>query len=83
VAGVETETVQYFITQGPWALVFVWLLYAYRKEAHEREHDAQDREKRLNKLVNEQTKVLSEFSEKYDIIVTKLDGIEQRLPPNR
>jgi hypothetical protein len=80
VTELEADTVQYFITQGPWALIFVWLLYAYRKEAHEREKASQNREQRLNDLINDQTKVLSEFSEKYDIIVTKLDGIEQRLP---
>lgn len=76
----ESEVIRSFMTQGSFALLFVWLLISSRKEAHEREHDAQERERRLNKLINEQTKVLSEFSEKYDIIVNKLDGIEQRLP---
>jgi hypothetical protein len=77
---VESEVIRSFMTQGSFALLFVWLLISYRKEAHDREGESNKREERLNKLINEQTKVLSEFSEKYDIIVTKLDGIEQRLP---
>ncbi|WP_028982830.1 BhlA/UviB family holin-like peptide [Sporolactobacillus terrae] len=68
----DSSTLQYFITQGPFAVLFVWLLYSYRKEAHEREA-------RLNKVINDQSQVLSEFSQKYDLIVNKLDGIEDRL----
>jgi spermidine synthase len=69
---VDGNTLQYFITQGPFAVLFVWLLYSYRKEAHEREE-------RLDKVINDQNQVLSEFSQKYDLIVTKLDGIEERM----
>ncbi|MCO7125127.1 BhlA/UviB family holin-like peptide [Sporolactobacillus shoreicorticis] len=70
----ESQVISYFLTQGPFGALFVWLLFSYRKEAHERET-------RLNQVINDQNKVLSEFSEKYDIVINKLDGIEERLPP--
>jgi hypothetical protein len=36
---------------------FIWLLFSYRKKAYERE-------KRLNQVITDQNKVLSEFSQK-------------------
>jgi hypothetical protein len=70
---VDTSTIQYFITQGPFAVLFVWLLYSSRKEASIREG-------KLNQVITDQSKMLSEFGEKYDIVISKLDGIEERLP---
>ncbi|MYL45070.1 hypothetical protein GLV94_05395 [Virgibacillus halodenitrificans] len=58
---------QYFLTQGPFALLFVWLLI-YVMKAN------QEREMRLQHL-------LEKFSEKYDDIVSELKTIKDRLPP--
>ncbi|WP_163583275.1 BhlA/UviB family holin-like peptide [Gracilibacillus saliphilus] len=61
------ETIlQYFITQGPWAVLFVFLLvYVMKKNA--------ERETRLHNT-------LDAFANKYDIVIKKLDKIENRLP---
>lgn len=69
----DTNLIQYFLTQGPFAVLFVWLFYTSRKEA-------QDREGRLYQTIDDQNEVLKGFSEKYDIVITKLGDIEERLP---
>nr|WP_093044482.1 BhlA/UviB family holin-like peptide [Thalassobacillus cyri] len=62
------ETVlQYFLTQGPFAALFVWLLI-YVMKAN------QEREMRLQNL-------LEKFSEKYDDVIDELKDIKDRLPP--
>lgn len=58
---------QYFLTQGPFAALFVWLLI-YVMKAN------QAREMRLQSL-------LEKFSEKYDDVIDELKGIKDRLPP--
>lgn len=50
----ENEVWKYFLTQGPWAILFVWSFYTWRK-------DSKDREESLLKTLNA-------FSEKYDLI---------------
>ncbi|MEK4883688.1 BhlA/UviB family holin-like peptide [Bacillus sp. FSL W8-0223] len=70
----DATLTQYFITQGPFAVLFVWLLYSSRKEAKEREEQ-------LYQTIDDQNEVLKGFSEKYDIIISKLGDIEDRLPP--
>jgi hypothetical protein len=70
----DATLIQYFITQGPFAVLFIWLLYTTRKEGKERED-------KLYKTIDDQNEVLKGFSEKYDIVINKLDDIEERLPP--
>ncbi|ATB52744.1 hypothetical protein [Caldibacillus phage CBP1] len=70
----EGNLIQYFITQGPFAVLFVWLLYTTRKEGKERED-------KLYQTIEDQNEILKGFSEKYDIIISKLGDIEERLPP--
>ncbi|WP_077623851.1 BhlA/UviB family holin-like peptide [Sediminibacillus massiliensis] len=65
---ITIETVlQYFLTQGPFAALFVWLLI-YVMNAN------QQREMRLQSL-------LEKFSEKYDDVIDELKDIKDRLPP--
>ncbi len=60
------DVFSYFITQGPFAALFVWLLI-----------NTQNRNaKREDKLHN----TLNEFAQKYDIVIDKLDKIHDRLP---
>jgi hypothetical protein len=61
----ENELMKYFLTQGPFAALFVWLLYYVMKNNKERENRLQD--------------LLDKFSEKYDLVITKLDDIKDRL----
>ncbi|MEN2468180.1 BhlA/UviB family holin-like peptide [Ornithinibacillus sp. JPR2-1] len=70
----DETLIQYFLTQGPFAVLFVWLFYSSRKES-------QEREKQLYKTIDDQNEVLRGFSSKYDIVINKLDDIEERLPP--
>lgn len=69
----EASLMQYFITQGPFAVLFVWLFYSSRKES-------QEREKKLYDTIDDQNEILKGFSSKYDIIINKLDDIEDRIP---
>jgi hypothetical protein len=56
---------QYFLTQGPFAVLFVWLLIYVMKNNKERESRLQD--------------LLDKFSNKYDVVITKLDDIKEEL----
>lgn len=70
--GMEAEVWKYFLTQGPWALLFVWSYYTWKKEAREREKESRDRETKLLETLNA-------FSEKYDILHAGIQEIKKRL----
>ncbi|NYV67292.1 hypothetical protein HYI36_18635 [Bacillus sp. Gen3] len=70
----DASLAQYFLTQGPFAVLFVWLFYSSRKES-------QEREKQLYQTIDDQNEIIKRFSTKYDIIITKLDDMEERLSP--
>ncbi|UVI32100.1 BhlA/UviB family holin-like peptide [Paenibacillus spongiae] len=60
----EPDILKYFLTQGPFAALFVWLLiYVMRSN--------KDRETRLQDL-------LDKFSDKYDVIITEIRDIKER-----
>lgn len=61
----EMELSKYFLTQGPFAILFVWLLIYVMKKNGERETRLQD--------------LLDKFSEKYDLVISKLDDIKDKL----
>lgn len=61
----DNNTLQYFLTQGPFAVLFVWLLIYVMKNNRERESRLQD--------------LLDKFSNKYDVVITKLDDIKEEL----
>ncbi|GAA0840442.1 BhlA/UviB family holin-like peptide [Bifidobacterium pullorum subsp. gallinarum] len=62
----EMDLVKYFVTQGPFAVGFVWLLIYVMRTNKEREGRLQD--------------LLDKFSEKYDVIITELRDMKDRLP---
>ncbi|RRJ62391.1 hypothetical protein EHV15_05070 [Paenibacillus oralis] len=68
----ENEIVKYFITQGPFGALFVWLLIYVMRTNKEREKD-------LNGIIQQQNNVLSKFSEKYDLIISELRELKERL----
>lgn len=80
----ENEILKYFISQGPWALLFLWFFFRTerRSENREKSHDADMRETR--KEIAEERSVwaetLRQFSEKYDIIIDELRGLKERIP---
>ena len=63
----EIDVMKYFLTQGPFAVLFVWLLiYVMRNN--------REREKQLHQTLNE-------FASRYDIVIDELREIKDRLPP--
>ena len=65
----EIDIIKYFLTQGPFAVLFVWLLITTQNRNAKREDKLHD--------------TLNEFAKKYDIVIGKLDDIHDRLPPRR
>lgn len=63
----DETLIQYFMTQGPFAILFVWMLVHTQKRNKEREDQLYD--------------TLNEFATRYDIVIEKLDDIKGRLPP--
>ncbi|WP_188068961.1 BhlA/UviB family holin-like peptide [Brevibacillus brevis] len=61
----EIDVLKYFLTQGPFAVLFVWLLISTKRESR-------DRETRLNEL-------LEKFSEKYDLVIGEIREIKEKL----
>lgn len=60
----ENEIAKYFLTQGPFAVLFVWLLIYVMRANKEREGRLQD--------------LLDKFSDKYDVIIGELRDIKDR-----
>lgn len=65
VSKVELDLTKYFLTQGPFAALFVWLLIYVMKNNKERENRLQD--------------LLDKFSDKYDVVISKLDDIKEKI----
>ncbi|AWB45262.1 hypothetical protein DCC85_14205 [Paenibacillus sp. CAA11] len=62
----EIDIVKYFLTQGPFAVLFVWLLIYVMRTNKEREGRLQD--------------LLDKFSDKYDLIIGEIREMKDRLP---
>lgn len=75
----ETELWKLIVGQGPYAALFIWMLLSNQKREREAVKESKEREKELNSIIKQQTDVLQTFSEKYDLIVVKLEHIEGRL----
>lgn len=61
----ELDILKYFLTQGPFAVLFVWLLIYVMRANKERESRLQD--------------LLDKFSDKYDVIIADLRDIKSRV----
>lgn len=72
----EAEILKTLITQGPFAVLFVWLLFYVLKTFKEREREQmeinRDRESRLHDI-------LDKFSEKYDVVIDELRDIKNKI----
>jgi hypothetical protein len=62
---VEMDILKYFLTQGPFAVLFVFLLIYVIRENSRREARLQD--------------LLDKFSEKYDVIINDLREIKDKV----
>jgi hypothetical protein len=62
---VDSSVLQFFLTQGPFAVLFVWLLFYVMKKNSERERRLHD--------------TLDKFADKYDVVVYELRKIRERM----
>ena len=77
----ENELLKTIVSQGAWAVLFVWLLIDTRKES-------KAREEKLQNIINKNQEVISELAEKFDVVENiesdvkeikiKLDGKEDK-----
>ncbi len=61
----DMDVLKYFLTQGPFAALFVWLLLYTMKRNEKRENRLQD--------------ILDKFSEKYDVVISELREIKDKV----
>lgn len=61
----EMDVIKYFLTQGPFAILFVWLLLYVMKRNAERENRLHD--------------ILEKFSDKYDIVIDELRNLKNKI----
>lgn len=57
----ENEVIKAVVSQGAWAILFVWLLIDTRKES-------KGREEKLQSIINKNQEVISELAEKFDVV---------------
>lgn len=57
----ETEILKTIVSQGAWAVLFVWLLIDTRKES-------KTREEKLQSIINKNQEVISELAEKFNVV---------------
>ena len=57
----ENELIKTIVSQGAWAVLFVWLLIDTRKES-------KAREEKLQSIINKNQEVISELAAKFDVV---------------
>nr|DAY89263.1 MAG TPA: holin family protein [Caudoviricetes sp.] len=57
----ENELLKTIVSQGAWAVLFVWLLIDTRKES-------KTREEKLQSIIGKNQEVISELAEKFDVV---------------
>lgn len=57
----ESEVFKVIVSQGSWAVLFVWLLMDTRKES-------KTREEKLQGVINKNQEVIQELAEKFDVV---------------
>ena len=56
----EAEILKTIVSQGAWAILFVWLLIDTRKES-------KTREEKLQSIINKNQEVISELAENFNV----------------
>lgn len=65
----ENEVIKYFITQGAFAALFVWLLIDTRK-------DSKQREIKYQETIKENQTIIGKLTEKFNIVEDIKEDIE-------
>ena len=66
----EGEVFKVIVTQGAWAVLFVWLLIDTRKES-------KYREEKLQGIINKNQEVISELADKFDVVKNIQDDVTE------
>jgi hypothetical protein len=66
---VESEVMKYAITQGIFAVLFIWLLFDTRK-------DSKDREIKYQSTIDKNQQVISELASKFNVVEDIKDDVE-------
>lgn len=68
----ESELFKTMVSQGAWAVLFVWLLIDTRKESKAREEKQRDesniREEKLQGIINKNQEVIADLAEKFNVV---------------
>ncbi|AMQ66692.1 involved in bacteriocin production or immunity [Bacillus phage Mgbh1] len=83
----ESEIIRMIISQGPFAVLFTWLLFRTEKRNSEREQRYEEETRAMRDQFGTErsewrkertawTETLSKFSEKYDVIVDEVREIK-------
>lgn len=77
----ESELFKTFISQGSWAILFVWLLIDTRKESKLREDKQRDesklREDTLQNIINKNQEVIQELAERFEIVSVMQEDVNE------
>ncbi|MDU3406697.1 BhlA/UviB family holin-like peptide [Clostridium sp.] len=65
----ENELLKTIVSQGAWAVLFVWLFIDTRKES-------KTREEKLQGIINKNQEVISELAEKFDVVENIQDDVK-------
>lgn len=68
--------VELIVTQGIFAVLFVWLFFDSRKEAKEREEEAKEREDRLVRQLTEQNITQSRIVQSLERLETQVSNLQ-------
>ncbi len=66
----ESELLKTIVSQGSWAILFVWLLIDTRKES-------KIREEKLQTVINKNQEVISELAEKFNVVEDIKEDVEE------
>ena len=68
----ENELLKTIVSQGAWAILFVWLFIDTRKESKAREETLREeskvREEKIQGIINKNQEVIAELAEKFDVV---------------
>lgn len=68
--------IELIVTQGIFAVLFVWLFFDSRKEAKEREEEAKEREDRLVRQLTEQNITQSRIVQSLERLETQVSNLQ-------
>ena len=66
----ENELFKNIVSQGAWAILFVWLLIDTRKES-------KAREEKLQNIINKNQEVIGELADKFNVVEDIKEDVEE------